>query len=122
MKIYVAHSREFDFQNDLYEPLQQSEIGKTHAFFLPHDGGNELKTKDIIKNCKLLVAEISYPATGVGIELGWADAFDVPILAFYKEGVKPSRSVQYVARKSFSYKDATHLVELLREELKNFTA
>jgi hypothetical protein len=122
MKIYIAHSKDFDFQNELYEPIQQSEMGRTHAFFLPHDGTAEIKTKDIIKNSQLLVAEISYPSIGVGIELGWADAFGVPVVAFYKEGVKPSYSVQFVAHKCMSYKDASELVALIQEELKNYGA
>lgn len=40
-------------------------------------------TKDIIKTCDLMIAEVSLPATGLGIELGWAKAFKVPILCMY---------------------------------------
>jgi hypothetical protein len=117
MKIFVAHARNFDFQNELYEPLRQSEINKTHTFFFPHEGSVETKTKDIIKNSDIVIAETSYPATGMGIELGWADAFDIPIFAFYKEGSIPSRSAQFVTRKSTQYKDVKELVAAVEQTI-----
>jgi len=122
MKIFVAHSRNFDFQNELYEPLRQSELNKTHTLFFPHEGSAETKTKDIIKNSDIVIAETSYPATGMGIELGWADAFDIPIYAFYKEGSVPSRSAQFVTRKSTQYKDLQELVALIEKVITNHGA
>ena len=121
MKIYVAHSSSFDYQNELYEPLKQSGLAKAHKFFLPHDGGNPENSKDIIKDSDLLIAEVSYPSTGAGIEIGWANSFGVPIWAVYKEGTKPSSSIKHVAPKIFPYKDSADLVSILTGELKTMT-
>ena len=118
MKIYVAHSRSFDFEKELYEPIRQSDLSKKHTFFFPHGGGEEVKTKDVIQNSDLLIAEVSSPATGVGIELGWADAFDIPIAAFYKEGSKIPGSVHHVTEQMLSYKNTGDLLVVLEQELK----
>jgi len=47
---------------------------KNHEIILPHDKRN-LISKDIIKKCNLFIAEVSFPSTGLGIELGWANIF-----------------------------------------------
>lgn len=91
MKIYVAHSRQFDFKNDLYRPLQQSSLTKSHQFIFPHQNDTFINSKPIIKNCDLVIAEISYPSIGEGVELGWANDAGVKIIcAYHKGSPKPS--------------------------------
>ncbi len=74
MKIYIGHSREYNYLEDLYMPLKTSLLFKNHEIILPHDKRN-LISKDIIKKCNLFIAEVSFPSTGLGIELGWANIF-----------------------------------------------
>jgi len=84
MKIHVVHSKSHDFKNELYKPLRNSELNKEHQIFLPHETEELIKTKELIKQADVIIAEASFPATGLGIELGWADAFDRPIICLYK--------------------------------------
>ena len=64
-----------------------------------------------------MICDVSMPSTGAGIEMGWANAFYVPILCTYEEGSKPSNSAKYVARKVFAYKNADDLISNLEREI-----
>lgn len=120
MKIYVTHSTSFDFKNELYEPIRRSGLSNKYAFALPHEkSGSQFNSKAFMKNCDLIVAEVSYPSTGQGIELGWADIFGVPIVSFYRTGTKPSGAVKTVCNDQIEYKDPKDLVEKLTVFLNN---
>ena len=121
MKIFVAHSSSFDFQNELYKPLRTSPLNTEHEINLPQEKGPEVITKDIIKNSDVVVAEVSYPSTGQGIELGWANIFDVPIVCIYKEGSKISNSLSKIADRFVSYKDSQDMVNKLTVALQKLT-
>jgi len=113
MKVYIAHASVFDFARELYEPIKQSALWTQHEIFLPHDQGRNLKTRTSIEQSGLLIAEISYPATGEGIELGWADAAGVKIAAVYRRGSQYSSSVSYLTDKILEYNDAGSLIMAL---------
>ena len=73
MKIYIGHSSEFNYQDEIYDPIRGSIFNSLHEIILPHEIYKEAKdfiTKDIIKSCDLMIAEVSLPSTGLGIELG----------------------------------------------------
>ncbi|MBQ1275923.1 MAG: hypothetical protein IIY15_01790, partial [Flavobacteriales bacterium] len=70
MNISISHSTNFDFEKELYEPILNSNRLKKHTFFLPED--RVKNTREIIKNCDIMIADVSYPSTGTGIEIGWA--------------------------------------------------
>ena len=44
-----------------------------------------------------LFAEVSYPATGLGIELGWVSDDNILIYFFYKKGKLPSSSLKCIS-------------------------
>jgi len=114
MKIYVSHSTNFEYQANLYDPLRAnfSELD----IFLPHEkGGKLLDTKQIIKESELILAEVSYPSTGQGIELGWANTFDIPIVCIYRDGTKPSSALRIVSHNLINYSSADELVHKLRK-------
>ncbi len=113
MKIYVSHLRDYDFLNELYNPLKNSKLNSEHEFFLPHEGGKHINTKDILKTSNLVLAEVSFPSTGQGIELGWANMLDVPILCIHKEGAKTAGSLKYLTQDFISYTDSQDLIEKL---------
>ncbi|MDO8269762.1 MAG: hypothetical protein Q7T54_03775 [Candidatus Levybacteria bacterium] len=118
MKIYVSHSRNFDYLNELYKPLK--EAGLPVEFIFPHEDGSEsFDAKDLFQNHKVdyVLAEVSQPATGQGIELGWADIFGVPIICFYKSGTKPARSLMGITGRIIEYGDSTDLINKLVVEL-----
>ncbi len=77
----------------------------------------DVNTKEIIKNSDLIIAEVSFPATGQGIEIGWADIFGVPILCVSKEGQKISGSLKYITDKFITYSDSQDFITKLSEFL-----
>lgn len=119
MKIYVAHSRSFDFKKDLYEPIRQSSLNDEYIFVLPHENSDEpFNSKDYLKNeAKLLIAEVSEPATGLGIELGWADTYNVPIVCIYKKGSKVSSSLKLVSKNFVEYSNSKELISGIEQIL-----
>lgn len=112
MKIYVAHSRAFDFENELYAPLRASSFAKDHEFIFPHAGAPS-NSKDAIKDADLVLAEVSFSSTGEGIELGWADMMNKRIVCLYKNGMKISGSLNYLNIQKIEYSDTSDLIEKL---------
>ncbi|MDD4333027.1 MAG: hypothetical protein PHT51_02840 [Patescibacteria group bacterium] len=119
MKIYIGHSKEFDYKNDLYSPIRNSELNSKHEIIFPHETDELIISRDIIKTVDLMIAEVSYPATGMGIELGWADSFGRPIICIYKKGSKISKSLKAVCDNFIEYSDEKDLVEKLKKVLNN---
>jgi hypothetical protein len=118
MNIYISHSSNYDYENDIYKPIKESDLAGVHHFFLPHEPENiDIDAKDQLKQTDVLVAEVSLPATGQGIELGQANAAGVPILCFFKTGSKPSRSLRFVTDKVIEYTDQQDLLAKLGTEL-----
>ena len=117
MKIYIGHSKNFDFKKELYQPLKQSGLASKHELVFPHETDQVINSKDIIKNCDLMIAEVSFPATGLGIELGWANCFERQIICIYKTGSKISSSLKVVTNTFIEYSDNEELVNKLSEVL-----
>lgn len=117
MKILVTHSSNFDFHNKLYEPLRESLFNNKYEILLPQERQREKLTKDIIKECAVIIAECSLPSTGQGIELGWADAFNIPIICIHEKGSKFSHSLRYVSDIFIEYANEAEMIKLLQERL-----
>ncbi|HEY4509501.1 MAG TPA: hypothetical protein VJC15_00755 [Candidatus Paceibacterota bacterium] len=115
MKIFISHSSNYDFQDELYRPLREPDLNSKHEIILPHEDGQDVITKDIIQDCDLVVAEVSHPSTGQGIELGWADMFNIPIVCIHKEGIEPSRSLRKITDNFIAYKDSNDMISKLSE-------
>ena len=121
MKIFVSHSRDFDYKNELYKPIRKSVLNNIYEFFFPHENENSINTEEIIKNSDLILAEVSFPSTGEGIELGWANMLDVPILCVCKEGAKMSGSLKYITKDFIIYKDSTDLVNQIAKLMNSYS-
>lgn len=113
MKIYVTHSRDFDYENLLYRPIRESELNKLHDFILCYVDGQSFDTKETIKDADLVLAEVSVASTGQGVELGWAEILGTPILCIYQDGAKFSRSLKFITKDFISYLDGEDLIEKL---------
>jgi len=72
----------------LYKFIRGSEIDQKHEIILPHEKNDEqFSSKKLFESgCDLMVAEVSWPSTGLGIELGWADMHKIPIVFLYRKG------------------------------------
>lgn len=117
MKVYLTHSKNIDYKR-LCALLKNafSEI----EFIFPYDNSKQpvdsskyLKTR----GCDLLLADITCPSTGQGIEIGWADSSDIPIIFFYKKGADVSRSIKFLSDIIIEYKTTEGLIQELKEYL-----
>lgn len=118
MKIYISHSSDYDYSQDLYLPIKSNKLSKKHTFYLPHDEVNAgVDARPFIKKCDLIIADVSYPSTGQGIELGWASDSSIPILCIYKMGSKVSSSLKFVTTEFIEYSDADDMLRKLERHL-----
>ncbi len=118
MKIYVSHLRRGNYEEELYKSLLSSRLAEKHTFIFPHSKSQKpFNTKELFKDkrCDIVLAEISYPATGQGIELGWADMFNIPIYCIYKKGLDVSGSALSIATKSIEYIDVKDMIKKLQK-------
>lgn len=119
MKIYIGHSKNFDFKKELYEPIRTSSFNKNHEIILPHENSEELfNSKDFLQNCDLMIAEVSSSGTSLGIEIGWANAFSCPVVCVYKSGTKPSSGLKAVSDVFIEYSNPNDLIEKLEKIIK----
>ncbi len=104
MKIYFEHSKDFDYVKEYYKPIEENEKLQKETLIFPHkDNINNRHERDFYTNLDLFIAEVSYRATGLGIELGWASDDNIPIYCFYKKGTKPSYSLRSVTNHIIEY-------------------
>jgi len=115
MKIYFAHSTHSDFRNNYYKPIKESVIADSNLLIFPHESDDWLNSKEVIKGCDFVVAEVSQPSTALGIEMGWANAFSVPILCVNKRGSEVSVSLKAVTDKVVVYDN--NLANVILENL-----
>lgn len=123
MKIYVGHSRDIDYAKELYRPIREFEKDTNHVFLLPHEKSNTSSNdRNFYNEIDLFIAEVSMPATGLGIELGWAYDNNVPIVCIFKKGKKISGSLNSVTNNFYEYENTEELknvIELIIENEKN---
>lgn len=117
MKIFIAHSSSFDFRTKLYVPLRASALNAEHEILLPQEGEIEEITREMIKDADVLIAEVSLPSLGAGIEMGWADAFSHPVFALYEKGTTPSFSIDNVVTKRIEYENSEDMIQKITSAL-----
>ena len=117
MKIYISHASKFDYINKLYNPIKESKLFKKYEFILPHDGDNVINTKEIISKSDLLIAETSIQTTGQGIELGWADFSNVPIICIYEKGAEISSALKFITKDLIEYENIEDMINKIEMKL-----
>lgn len=120
MNIYISHSSKYDYITKIYEPIKKSDLSKTNKIFLPHENKNKIvNTKVIISNYDLVIAEVSLPTTGQGIELGWADYAKVPILCIYEKGANISSALKFITNKFIEYENIEDMIIKISSYIKS---
>lgn len=115
MKIYFAHATGVDYENDFYAPLRTDEFLKQYELILPHEGlKHKNNSREFYDEIDVMIAEVSSPSTGMGIELGWAYDAGVPIYAFCREGAKMSGAVYAVTNNVIKYMDSDDFVRKVK--------
>lgn len=118
MRIYIGHSNEFDFKKELYEPIKRSSLYREHQVVFPHEDSKKVfNSKEYLKNCDLMIAEVSYPSMGLGIEIGWADMYKCKIVCVYKRGSKISGSLSQVCDNILEYSNTKELVDIIERSV-----
>jgi hypothetical protein len=113
MKVYVSHKRKMADLDMFYKTIEHT---SGFEWILPHKFSDKpFDSKKLFesKGCDKIFAEVSEPATGQGIELGWANMLNIPIVCGFKAGTKPSGSLKLVASKFFEYTDFNDLATKL---------
>lgn len=117
MNIYVSHSTSYNYKEELYLPLRNSLLNDIHKINLPHELSDlPTNTKVFLKTQDVVIAEVSYPSTGQGIELGWANMLEIKVLCIYKENTKHSRSLDTVTSNFSSY-NPDNLIKVIEDAL-----
>ena len=113
MKVYIIHATSFNFKKGLYAPIEALKLNDIE-FVFPHEYTNEAKnSKEMIKTCDVVIAEVSYPSTGSGIEMAWANYLDVPIFALHHIDRQYSSSIKMLTNHISSYADIAELQKLI---------
>ncbi len=112
-KIYIGHSRDerFNYQDELYAPFMSSL--DEDIVIVPHEKEAEaqINSQEILPACNLMIAEVSYPSTGLGMELACAAHAAVAVLCIYKIGYQPSSSVMNFFPHIICYENNVDMVE-----------
>ncbi len=116
MKVYVAHSKELNYIDDLYLPIREDESLKQYNILLPHeDNSASYNSREFYKELSVIIAEVSFPATGLGIELGWAYDDEVPIYCIYQKDKKISSSLKCLTSNFIEYKTTEELLNIIKK-------
>nr|AIA15637.1 Unknown Function [uncultured bacterium] len=123
MTIYISHSTKFDFQKELYIPIRKQFKDLEHTFILPHEEAEALYNSHELffsGKCDLVIAEVSYPSTGQGIELGWANAKQIPIACIHKKDSDLSKSLSIISKRFLSYTSRDDMIGDITTILKQY--
>lgn len=98
-----------------------NDFAKSHSnirFYFPEETPEEIaQTKDEIESSDLVLVEVSIASTGSGIELGWANAAKVPIIAFHQGGAEPSPAIKFATQDIHVYVTEEHILSVLKKLL-----
>lgn len=119
MRIYVGHSRSFDFKTDLYAPLKELNLAGME-FIFPHDEDEKYNSIERMKSYDLMIAEVSFPSIGLGVEMGWAEVLGVPVVLVHKKGQIVSDSLRLEFKDFLYYSNGVELKEKLGQYLEKF--
>ncbi len=98
--------------------LADSQVKALEAIVSPRD----VYERDAawIKECEVMVAEVSTPSHGVGYEVAYALSLGKPVLCIYQEGRPISKMLSgntHPCIRVDKYRDTWHAIELLRSFL-----
>ncbi len=66
----------------------------------------------MVKSCDLLLAEVSYPAIGLGFEIAYALQQNKQVLAIAKENAKVSRLILGIKHKKYNFSRYTTIEDI----------
>ncbi len=111
MILQFGHSRDYNYQKELYDPIINDQLLTTHTLILPHlDGKIWVDSRNTLKTVDVFFAEVSYPSLWLWIELWFAALYEKNIVCLYKKWSQLSWSLKYVSNNFIEYEDANDLI------------
>lgn len=123
MIIYISHSSSFDYRTKLYMPIKEIFRTSSHSLIFPHEKNKKQYPSKMLfqkHKCDLIIGEVSYPSTGQGIELGWADAYQIPIIGINKIDHPISSSLSTVISELIQYHEVADIERILLSTLQKY--
>ncbi len=122
MKIYVSHSRNYNYRKELYDPLRNSVLNREHEIILPHEyDTTQIDSKELLRRgCDIMIADVTFPSIGVGMEIAYADDSGVPIICVFRKGSAPSSSLRKVTQRFIEYETIEGLISDIEKLLPEF--
>lgn len=120
MKIYIGHSKDMDYINDLYLPIRNDAFFDDYEVILPHEKSSDSTNgRKFYKDIDLFIFECSIPATGLGMEIGWAYDDNKKIYALYRNDKKINGSIKSVTNNIYKYNDINDMLACIKKIIKN---
>jgi hypothetical protein len=114
--IYIGHANNINFKEELYKPIRASKLNEAYDIVLPHEKSHEsFNSKDFLKTCGYMIAEVSEPSLGLGIEIGWANIYEIKIICIYKKGIRLSNSLKMITSIFIEYENDTDMINKLEQ-------
>ncbi len=116
MKIYIAHSKKLNYVENLYRPIRNDKELQKYNIILPHEHSSfNPNGREFYSSLTAMIAEVTFPGTGMGIELGWAYDDSIPIYCIYQKGVKIASSLKQLNSKFIEYTSEQELLEIVKK-------
>ena len=116
LKIYIGHSREFDYVNELYKPIRNDDFFLKYDVILPHEKEVPFfNRRSDYKNVDVFIADVSFPSTGLGIELGFLYDDNKKIYCIVKKGNMVSQSIRAVTDNIYEYENVSSMIDIIKE-------
>lgn len=116
MKIQLWHSRDSNFVEELYTPLREN-FPQIEWIFPHEESGKFVKSEESLQEVDIFLAEVSTPATWLGIELGFSYLYKKRIICLSKEWVKIPTSLKYICSEFVEYSNEKDMIEKLKNIL-----
>ncbi len=101
-----------------FKVIRRTDWSEEFEFVLPHEfSSDQNDIKSLFQEIDLIIAEVSHPSTCQGIELGFAETINVPIVCVYKKGMQFSAALNTIWDKFYEYDSADGLVEAIKKAI-----
>ncbi|HSG45316.1 MAG TPA: nucleoside 2-deoxyribosyltransferase [Anaerolineales bacterium] len=111
----VVHALAENGHSVLTAHLVESDVMEVEAALSPMDVYT--RDTDWIRECDVLIAEVSIPSHGVGYEVGFALGLGKPVLVLHREGRKVSKMISGNPDQNLAVKTYSTTEEAIRSTL-----
>ena len=112
--VFVAHSKTFNYRDELYNPLKNSLLSKRMNFIFPYDE-NANYSENILPEYKYMIVEVSAPSIRLGMEIERARSNGIEIICIFKRGYNPELCLKEISKTLIQYDDTDDMLNKLDE-------